>query len=86
MAGIKTIKYKFVNAVQFKKLKKAADLAFSRFNQFPALIISIDNRFTELTNILLDGGWDVMRHGRRTALRPFIVRLRDTTATWLRSF
>ena len=70
MAGIKTIKYKFVNAVQFKKLKKAADLAFSRFNQFPALIISIDNRFTELTNILLDGGWDVNETRQKDGFTP----------------
>ena len=67
---IKTVQYKFVNAVQYKKLSKALTLAFSRPNEFRALIISIDNRFMDLIKILIANGWDVNERRGKDGFTP----------------
>ena len=69
-------KFKFVLAVQNKKYDKAMNLAASKLNQFPALIISIDNNNTFLCTALLKIGWDpneIRRRDGATALHSAVT-------------
>ena len=67
---IKTVQYKFVLAVQLKKLQKAITLALSRPNEFRALIISIDNRYMDLIRILIENGWDINERRSKDGYSP----------------
>ena len=75
------IKFKFVLAVQNKKLDKALNLAATRMNQFPALIIAIDNNNTMLCDALLKMGWDPNETRLRDGATPLhvAVTMRNTT-------
>ena len=59
MASVKTIKFRYVSAVQNKKALKAFELAKEKWGEFDALIIAVDNNFVELVRMLLKEGYDV---------------------------
>ena len=58
-SGIQHAKTRYVRAVHRKKFDTALDIALVKPNQFPALIIAIDNNCVELAETLMNLGWDV---------------------------
>ena len=59
MASLKTVKFRYVQAIQNKKAQKAYTLAGEKWNEFEALVLAVDNNFMELIKMLIEGGYDV---------------------------
>ena len=58
-SSIQHAKTRYVRAVHGKKFDTALDIALVKPNQFPALIIPIDNNCMELAETLMNLGWEV---------------------------
>ena len=53
------LQLKYLMSIHNKKFDKSVDLATTRFNQFPALILAISNNAQSLCIRLLDMGWNI---------------------------
>ena len=56
---LQRLKAKYVRLVHRKKIDAALNLAMVKLNQFPALVLAIDNNNLELAESLINMGWDV---------------------------
>ena len=70
IATVGKTKFQYVQAIHNKKWAKALGIAASRKNQFPALIIAIDNNCSLLAKELIAMGWNVNEERERDGSTP----------------